>query len=76
MIVKLGLRKRGSKEKGKPGRPSIFTPDLRAELIKIFEEYFFLWIVYAKAGIYKQRIIEWKREQEAFHNAVTRARIR
>ncbi|GAG69853.1 unnamed protein product, partial [marine sediment metagenome] len=56
MIVKLGLRKRGSKEKGKPGRPLIFTPELRAKLIKLFEEYFFLWIVYAKADIYKQRI--------------------
>lgn len=74
MIVKPGLRKRGSKEKGKPGRPLIFTPELRAKLIKLFEEYFFLWIVSAKANIYKQRIIEWKNEQEDFRNDVTHAR--
>jgi len=45
MIVKPGLRKRGSKEKRKPGRPLILTPELRAKLIKLFEEYFFLGLL-------------------------------
>ena len=74
MIVKPGLRKRGSKEKGKPGRPLIFTPELRAKLIKLFEEYFFVGIVAAEEGTHRQRIYEWESEQEALHNAVTRAR--
>lgn len=74
MIVKPGLRKRGSKEKGKPGRPLIFTPELRAKLIKLFEEYFFVGMVAAEEGTHRQRIEEWESDQEAFHNAVTRAR--
>jgi len=61
------------KEKGKPGRPTILTPELKAKLIKLFEKHFFLWIVSAEADIYKQRIIEWKKEQEDFRNAVTHA---
>ena len=61
------------KEKKKIGRPTILTPELRSKLIKLFEEHFFLWIVSAEADIYKQRIIEWKKEQEDFRNAVTHA---
>ena len=58
MIVKPGLRKRGSKEKGEPGRPLIFTPELRAKLIKLFEEYFFVGIVAVEEGTHWQRIEE------------------
>ena len=75
MIVKPGLKKRGSKEKGKPGRPLIFTPELRAKLIKLFEEYFFIGVVAAEEGNQRQRIYEWEREQESF-NATTRTRDR
>lgn len=62
------------KEKGKPGRPTILTPELRAKLIKLFEEHFFIAIVAAKADIYRARITEWEREGENFRNAVTHAR--
>ncbi len=69
-----GLAKKDKEDKRKPGRPTIFTQELRAKLLKLFEEHFFLAIVAVKAGIYKQRIIEWKREQESFRNDVTYAR--
>ena len=72
-ITKSKIGPPGEKEKRKPGRPTIFTQELRAKLIKLFEEHFFLWIVAAKAGIYKQRIIEWKREEESFRDDVTHA---
>ena len=62
------------KEKGKPGRPTIFTPELKAKLIKLFEEYFFIAIVAAKADIYRARIGEWEREGEDFRNDVMHAR--
>ena len=49
MIVKPGSRKKAKKgekrEKKKRYRPLIFTPELRARLIKLFEKYFFLGIV-------------------------------
>ena len=74
MIVKPGLRKRGSKEKGKPGRTLIFTPELSVKLIGLFEEYFFVGMVAAEEGTHQQRIYEWEREQEAFRTDVTHAR--
>ena len=74
MIVKPGLRKRGSKEKGKPGRPLIFTPELRVKLIGLFEEYFFVGIVVAEEGTHRQRIYEWENEQKNFRTDVARAR--
>jgi len=55
MIVKPGSRKKakkeGEREKKKRYRPLIFTPELGARLIKLFEKYFFLGIVEVKAGI-------------------------
>jgi len=50
------------------------TPELRVKLIGLFEEYFFVGIVVAEEGTHRQRIYEWESDQEAFHNAVTRAR--
>lgn len=61
------------KERGKPGRPTILTPELRSKLIKLFEKHFFIAIVAAKAGIYRQQIYEWVREQKAFQTDVTHA---
>jgi len=62
------------KEKGKPGRPSILTPELRSRLIKLFEEHFFIAIVAARSDIYRYHIFEWIREQKDFNIAVTHAR--
>jgi len=67
------LSKKEKKKKRKVGRPTLLTPELKIKLIKLFEKHFFLWIVSAEADIYKQRIIEWKKEQEDFRNAVTHA---
>ena len=67
------VKEEKKKGKKKVGRPTILTPELRSKLIKLFEEHFFLWIVSAKAGIYKSRIIDWKREQEPFRDEVTYA---
>lgn len=61
-------------EKKKLGRPTIFTPELRAKLIKLFEKHFFIAIVAASADIYRERIYEWEREEEAFRIAITHAR--
>lgn len=61
-------------EKKKPGRPTIFTPELRAKLIKLFEKHFFIAIVAASADIYRARIQEWEREEENFRIDVTHAR--
>ncbi|MBA7588988.1 hypothetical protein ES708_31060 [subsurface metagenome] len=64
----------GKEERKKIGhRPTLLTPELRARLIRLFEEHFFLWIVAAEVDIYKEQICEWKREQKDFHNAVTHA---
>ncbi|MBA7592107.1 hypothetical protein ES708_34284 [subsurface metagenome] len=60
-------------EKKKPGRPTLLTPELKAKLIKLFEEHFFIAIVAAEAGIYRRRIYEWKNEQEDFRTDVTHA---
>jgi len=54
-------------------RPALLTPELKARLIKLFEKHFFIAIVVAKAGIYRQRIYEWERELEAFRTDVTHA---
>ena len=62
------------KEKGKPGRPTILTPELRSRLIKLFEEHFFIAIVAARSDIYRYHIFEWIREQKDFNIAVTHAR--
>jgi glutaredoxin len=69
-------KKEEKKEEGKrkPGRPTIFTPELRAKLIKLFEENFFIAIVAASADIYRQQIEEWEREHKDFHANVTHAR--
>jgi len=69
-----GSNKEEKKEKGKPGRPTILTPELRAKLIKLFEDHFFIAIVAAKADIYRARIGEWEREGEDFRNDITHAR--
>lgn len=71
-----GLGKEGKKEKkgkGKPGRPTIFTQELRTKLIKLFEENFFIAIVAAKSDIYRYHIYDWRREQKDFDTAVTHA---
>ena len=62
----------GEKETGH--RQTIFTPELSVKLIGLFEEYFFVGMVAAEEGTHRQRIYEWESDQEAFHNAVTRAR--
>ena len=66
-------KKEDKEEKRKVGRPTILTPELKSKLLRLFEKHFFLWIVSAKAGIYKSRIIDWKREQEPFRDEVTHA---
>lgn len=75
-IINPILEKEEKKEekKKKPGRPTIFTPELRAKLIKLFEKHFFIAIVAASADIYRERIYEWEREEEAFRIAITHAR--
>ena len=65
--------KEKKEEKRGPGRPTLLTPELKAKLIKLFEEHFFIAIVAAKAGIYRQQIYEWIREQENFQTDVTHA---
>jgi len=70
VIEKLGPKK---EEKKKRGRPTIFTQELRAKLLKLFEEHFFIAIVAAKAGIYRRRIYEWRNEDEDFRNEVMHA---
>ncbi|MBA7565312.1 hypothetical protein ES695_16180 [Candidatus Atribacteria bacterium 1244-E10-H5-B2] len=67
-----GLAKKDKEEK-KRGRPTLLTPELRAKLIKLFEEHFFIAIVAAEAGIYRRRIYEWKNEDEDFRNEITHA---
>jgi len=61
-------------EKRGPGRPTILTPELKAELIKLFEEHFFIAIVAASSDLYRQQIEEWEREQKDFHASVMHAR--
>ena len=74
-IIKSEIIKRQepAKEEKKRGRPTIFTPELRAKLIKLFEKHFFLAIVAVEAGIYRRRIYEWQSEDEDFRNEVTHA---
>jgi len=60
-------------EKRKVGRPSILTPELKTKLIKLFGKHFFIAIVASKAGIYRQQIYEWIREQKNFQTDVTHA---
>ena len=67
-------REEKKKEKKKVGRPTILTPELKAKLIKLFEEHFFIAIVAARSDIYKYHIFEWIREQKDFNIAVTHAR--
>jgi len=45
-------------------------------LLGLFEEHFFIAIVAAEADIYKQRIIEWIKEQKNFQTLSTHARYR
>lgn len=65
--------KEEKKDKRKPGRPTIFTLELKSKLIKLFEEHFFIAIVAAKSDIYKYHIYEWIKEHKDFNNAVTHA---
>jgi len=69
-----GSNKEEKKEKRKPGRPTILNSELRARLIKLFEENFFIAIVAASSDLYRQQIQEWEREQVDFHAAITHAR--
>lgn len=62
-----------SKEKGKPGRPTLLTPELFAKLIRLFEDHFFIAIVAAKADIFRSLIDNWQNEREDFRNALTHA---
>jgi len=62
------------KEKRKVGRPTILTPELRAELIRLFEEHFFMAVVASRSDIYRQQIFEWIREQKGFQTAVIHAK--
>ncbi len=71
--IKLIDDESGEKEEKKRGRPTIFTPELRAKLIKLFEKHFFVAIVAVEAGIYRRRIYEWKNEDEDFRNEITHA---
>ena len=71
--IKLIDDESGEKEEKKRGRPTIFTQELRARLIKLFEKHFFLAIVAVEAGIYRRRIYEWKNEDEDFRNEITHA---
>ena len=66
--------KEEKEEKKKVGRPTIFTPELRSKLLKLFEEHFFIAIVAARSDVYKYHIFDWIREQKAFNIAVTHAR--
>ena len=72
--IKEDPKKEEKKEKGKPGRPTILTPELKAKLIKLFEEHFFIAIVAASSDLYRQQIEEWEREQKDFHASVMHAR--
>ena len=67
------IDKKESKEKGKPGRPTLLTPELFSKLIKLFEEHFFIAIVAAKADIYRSLIYDWQNTREEFNNAITHA---
>jgi len=66
--------KKREEEKKKPGRPTILTPELKAKLLKLFEDHFFVAIVAASSDLYRQQIEEWEREQKDFHAAITHAR--
>ena len=68
------VEKKEEKKKKKIGRPTILTPELRAKLIKLFEENFFVAVVAARSDIYKAQIYEWIREQKAFQVAVSHAK--
>lgn len=67
------IDKKESKEKGKPGRPTLLTPELYSKLIKLFEDHFFIAIVAAKSNIYRSLIYAWQNEREEFQNAITHA---
>ena len=72
-LVIPSLKEIRSKEKKKPGRPSLLTPELYKKLIKLFEKHFFIASVSASSNIYRSRIDQWKREQEEFRFAVVHA---
>jgi len=72
--IKLIDDESGEKEKKKRGRPTIFTQELRAKLLKLFEKHFFVAIVAVEAGIYRRRVYEWRNEDEDFRNEVEHAR--
>ena len=68
------VEKEEKEEKRKVGRPTIFTPELRAKLIKLFEEHFFMAIVAAESDIYRQDIEKWMHEGKDFLLAITHAK--
>ena len=72
-LIVPGEENKGSKEKKKPGRPTLLTPELYKKLIKLFEKHFFIASVSASSGIYRESINIWRREQVDFSNAVTYA---
>ena len=72
-VEELGKNKEEREEK-ESGHPTLFTPELRSHLFKLFEEHFFIAIVTAEAGIYRYHIYEWIGEQEDFNAAITHAR--
>ena len=72
-LIVPGEENKGSKEKKKPGRPSLLTPELYKKLVKLFEKHFFIASVSASSGIYRESINIWRREQVDFSNAVTYA---
>lgn len=62
-----------SKEReGKKGN-TLLTPELFAELIRLFKEHFFIGIVASSANIYRQNIWNWRNAREDFNLAVTHA---
>jgi len=76
VLEKEDKEEKREEEKRGPGRPTILTPELRAELIRLFEEHFFIAIVAASSDIYRYHIDEWRREQKDFNLAVTHAQTK
>jgi len=72
-LIVPGEDNKQSKEKGKPGRPTLLTPEMYKKLIGLFEKHFFIASVSASSGIYRESINNWRREQVDFSNAVIHA---
>lgn len=62
-----------SKEREGQKDKIVLSPELFAELIRLFKEHFFIGIVASSANIYRQYIYNWRNAREDFNLAVTHA---